>query len=257
MNTLNACELDQNLVWQQFSEDRSKPQRDRLTESYLPLVRSIARSMHLRLGGHVEMDDLASAGTIGLMGAIESYDPSRQTPFEAYARPRIRGAMLDYGRSCDWAPRTVRSRIRRKASAVELFRAAQGRKPTEQELVEEMKPSCNEAKKLASQRIPVMTSLDRSDTCSESGQELCPGVLVTNAKSLDPAQEVDRKDLKEFLLRSLSQKERQVVLLYYYEDLNMREIGVVMELNESRISQMLSTISAHLRERLANRGFDS
>jgi RNA polymerase sigma factor FliA len=224
-----------------------------LVEHYLPLVRTAAARMYARLAGQVELDDLISSGTIGMMGAIKSFDAGRGVKFETYCLPRVRGAMLDELRSMDWVPRLARAKHRRLVQATHAIEARAGRKPTCKEVAAELGVSEGEAARmLGSVDLMSQVSLDRPITrgvaCDGRAGLECPlcDTLESHAYQ-DPGRRLLLRDMVGRIQRDLSKTERLVILLYYYEGMTMGEIGAALELSESRICQMHSAILARLR----------
>jgi RNA polymerase sigma factor FliA len=245
--------LDRN--WQQFARTRDKGARDFLVEHYLPRVRAAAKHLHAKLPSHVDVEDLVSAGMLGLMAAVESFDPRRGVKFETFCAIRIRGAILDWLRTTDWAPRQVRSRSRRLAKATEVLEAELGRPPTDPELAQHVQWSLRKVQDLKwDTHTAMMTSLDQGLPETDFGEkQTLEGVLADKAAE-DPSRKAMRADVREILVRGLGKTERLVVLLYYYEQMTLKEIGLVLNLSESRVSQIHSGVLAQLREQLSERG---
>lgn len=224
--------------------------RNELVEAYLPLVQAAAQRMHCRLPGQVELDDLVSSGTLGLIDAVKGFDPGRGVKFEVYCSPRIRGAMIDELRSMDWVPRLTRSRQRTLTEAIQTFEAAKGRRPTEQELAVRLGVSAGQAFVMLRQASivhqvsleqPINVTLDR---------RCCLGDTLPSRREDDPTYRLVRQDLKEAILGGLSRAERMVLLLYYGEGMTMREIGQTLDVSESRVCQLHSKLLIRLRATL-------
>jgi RNA polymerase sigma factor FliA len=228
--------------------------RNRLAEAYLPLVKACA----IRLKGHlprtVELDDLYHAGVFGLMEAIRKYDPAQEVLFTTYAPLRIRGAMFDQLRLTDRAPRLVRDRARKLNHAVTGFRQEHGRPPTRDELAEVLKVSPAELDRILSDgQVVGQVSLDRlldGDTQDNSAGR---SHQIQDPRADNPADTAQRRSLKELLCRMLSRPEQLIVVLYYYEGMTMKEIGQTLDLSESRVSQMHTSIKERLRAHLNGR----
>jgi RNA polymerase sigma factor for flagellar operon FliA len=232
-------------VWGRFHRGDSRC-RNTLVEAYLPLVRAAADRMHAKLVG-VELDDLVSSGTLGLMHAVQSFDPGREVKFETYCLPRIRGAMLDGLRAMDWVPRLARSRHRRLAQAVLALEATVGRNPTKAEIAAELGVSEGEARRIqGSANLRNCISLER--TATFAGDIECRlGDTLESHSEENPAYQSLRRDLMDVIQQDLSRAQRLVILLYYYEGMTLREIGTTLDLSESRVSQMHSGILARFR----------
>lgn len=253
-----TAEVDSKVVgqwWKKFAKTHSDDIRNRLIEHYLSLVRYTAERLYSRLPDEVEIDDLISAGTFGLMDAINAFDLGRGVKFETYCTQRIRGAILDELRSMDWVPRLVRSRSHKVAEARSTLEMELGRRPTEKELAKVMKISMTEFRKLQRDAKAVgLISLSRKWVETDSSRDICEIDVLEDKRSEDPFRQFQRKDVKEWVTRGLSRAERLIVVLYYFEDMTMKEIGDTLALSESRVSQMHSAILDRLRNHLNDEG---
>jgi RNA polymerase sigma factor for flagellar operon FliA len=246
--------IDIEKVWQQFRDDRDEDSRNTLMEYYRPLVRFVADRLHTKLPDKVELDDLVSAGNFGLMDAINAFDPERGVKFETYCSPRIRGAILDELRSMDWVPRLVRARAHQLARATQSLEAHLGRKPTEQETASELDIDLDEFERLKRDASAVgLVSLNAKYGEEEGEKDLREIDILKDQKSADPLTEAQKRDLKNLLTKGLTRAERLIVVLYYYEEMTMKEIGATLDLSESRVSQMHSSIVARLKAQLNHR----
>ena len=227
--------------------------RNELIELYLSVVRQCGERLQARLPSEVQLDDLVQQGVFGLMDAMDQFEPERGFKFETFAMKRIRGAMLDYLRSLDWAPRMVRTRARKLQQARQAMYKRLGRQPTQKELSEALGVSRKELKRiLRDGEIVGMTSLDRRIGQQDSEYETAGIDLITDHTADDPLDAVQRYSLRDWVTQGLSRAERLIVLLYYYEQMTMKEIGETLALSESRVSQMHSSILARLKARLRN-----
>jgi len=241
-------------VWKKFVKNRDEATRNFLLETYLHVVKYAADRLYAKLPDEVDIDDLISAGTFGLMDAVNAFDPSRGIKFETYCAPRIRGAILDELRAMDWVPRLVRSRSHKLNAAVHSLEARLGRKPTEKELSKELKLEGEEFEKLRRDAKAVgLISLSKKWFETDSHKEFCEIDVLEDKRSDDPLLRAQRKDIKELVTRGLSRAERLIILLYYFEEMTMKEIGETLDLSESRVSQMHSAILVRLRGQLENR----
>src|SRR6056297_334872 len=241
-------------VWKSFFETRDEYYRNILMENYLRIVKYTADRIYAKLPDKVELDDLVSAGIFGLMDAIDAFDPTRGVKFETYCSARIRGSILDELRSMDWVPRLVRSRAHKLNSALQSLEAELGRKPTEKELAKRMKLSLREFRKVEKDAKAVgMVSLNRKWFETDSHKDVREIDILEDKRSDDPFRTAQRKDLREMITRGLSRAERLIVLLYYFEEMTMKEIGETLDLSESRVSQMHSSILDRLRNQLEKR----
>jgi len=242
------------MYWEQFRKDRSEESRNHLMEHYLPIVKYSAERLYTKLPEEVDVDDLISAGIFGLMDAINAFDASRGVKFETYCAPRVRGAILDELRSMDWVPRLVRSRAHKLNEATQSLEATLGRKPEAQELAKEMKMSMREFDKIERDAHATgIVSLSRKWFETDSHKDVREIDVLEDKKSEDPLRSVQKKDLKELVTRGLSRAERLIIILYYFEEMTMKEIGETLDLSESRVSQMHSAILTRLKVQLEKR----
>ena len=243
-----------NKWWANFHKKHSDKWRNLLLERYLPLVKYAADRLHSKLPDEVDVQDLISSGVFGLMDALEAFDPKRGVKFETYCAPRIRGAILDELRSVDWVPRLVRSRAHKLDAATRSLEAEFGRKPTERELAKIMKITLSEFRKLRRDARAVgVVSLNRKWFETDGMKDVREIDVLEDRRSEDPFQAVQRKDIKELVTRGLSRAERLIIILYYFEEMTMKEIGEALDLSESRVSQMHSAILERLRNQLDKR----
>jgi len=241
-------------VWNQYKSEPTEAVRNQLMENYLPLVKYNAERIHTKLPDEVDVDDLMSAGIFGLMDAIDAFDLERGVKFETYCAPRIRGAILDELRSMDWVPRLVRSRSSKVEQARARLKKQLGRTPTEDEIANEMGISQEDFKRVRSDSSAVgVVSLSRKWFETDSNKDVREIDVLEDARQTNPLTRVQRRDLKELITKGLSRAERLIVVLYYYEQMTMKEIGVTLDLSESRVSQMHSSILARLKAQLKHR----
>ncbi len=251
---MESEKLDIDQLWKEYQQTRSDELRNKLIEHYMPIVRYNAERVWQKLPNEVELDDLVSSGVFGLFDAITSFDINRGVKFETYCSRRIRGAILDELRERDWVPRIVRSRMRKVDEATRALEAQLGRVPTEEEIAEEMDLPPEEFKRVFNDTNNSMfISLTRSKNESDSHKDLREIDVLEDKRSQNPISEMQKRDIKELIMRGLSRAERLIVLLYYYEELTMKEIGATLDLSESRVSQMHSAIVKRLRQHLSAR----
>jgi len=251
--TVAAEEVEQ--LWVEFKKNPSnKELRNRLVEIYLPLVRYNAERIWARLPEGVELDDLISAGVFGLMDAIDAFDLGRGVKFETYCVPRIRGAMLDELRTMDWVPRLVRSKASKLNEAMKSLESRLGRQPSQQELAEELGISQEELEKMMVEASAVnLISLNKKWYETDSYKDVREIDILEDKKGEDPTKRIQRNDLMRLITKGLSRNERLIAILYYYEELTMKEIGATLDLSESRVSQMHSAIVQRLQNQLNRR----
>ncbi|MEM7681097.1 MAG: FliA/WhiG family RNA polymerase sigma factor [Planctomycetota bacterium] len=241
-------------VWLVYKKSPSEPVRNQLMEYYLPLVRYNAERVHAKLPDEVDVEDLMSAGVFGLMDAIDAFDLERGVKFETYCAPRIRGAILDELRSMDWVPRLVRSRSSQVDQARKKFEMEHGRKPTDDELSDKMGVAGDEFNKIKRDAGAVgVVSLSRKWFETDSNKDVREIDVLRDPRQSNPLKVVQKRDLKDLVTKGLSRAERLIIILYYYEEMTMKEIGVTLDLSESRVSQMHSSILARLKAQLQHR----
>ena len=242
-------------VWVQYKATGDKKLRNALMERYLPLVKYTADRISAKLPSEVDVDDLVSAGIFGLVDAIDAFDLERGVKFETYCSPRVRGAILDELRTMDWVPRLVRSRANKLETATKSLRAELGRLPTDEEIAEWLNVSRPELDKLLKDAHAVsLVSLSRKFFDSDSNRELQEIDVLENKRSDDPVYDLQKIDLKEAVMDGLTPLERLIIVLYYYEQMTMKEIGATLDLSESRVSQMHSSILYRLRLHMSSKG---
>ena len=242
-------------LWIEFKRDLTNRElRNRLVEIYLPLVKYNGERIWSRLPEGVELDDLISAGVFGLMDAIDAFDLSRGVKFETYSVPRIRGAMLDELRTMDWVPRLVRSKASKLNEALKTIEARLGRQPSEIELAQELCISVAELEKMILDANAVnLISLNKKWYETDSYKDVREIDILEDKKGEDPTKRIQRADLMRLVTKGLNRNERLIIILYYYEELTMKEIGATLDLSESRVSQMHSSIVQRLQNQLHQR----
>jgi len=242
-------------LWIVFKEDMTSQElRNRLVELYLPLVKYNGERIWARLPEGVELDDLISAGVFGLMDAIDAFDLSRGVKFETYCVPRIRGAMLDELRTMDWVPRLVRSKASKLNEAIKNVEARTGRIPTEIELAAQLEITVPELEKMILDANAVgLISLNKKWYETDSYKDVREIDILEDKKGEDPTRRIQKNDLMRLVTKGLNRNERLIIILYYYEELTMKEIGATLDLSESRVSQMHSSIVQRLQGQLGRR----
>jgi len=242
-------------LWLAYKGDPSnKTLRNKLVETFFPLVKYNGERIWARLPDGVELDDLISAGTFGLMDAIDAYDLTRGVKFETYCVPRIRGAMLDELRTMDWVPRLVRAKASKLAEANRVLEARLGRHPTEKELADQLEITIPELEKMLSDANAVgLISLNKKWYETDSYKDVRELDILQDKKGEDPTRRVHKNDLMRLVTKGLNRNERLIIILYYYEELTMKEIGATLDLSESRVSQMHSSIVNRLQSQLGRR----
>ncbi len=240
--------------WLEFKKTGTDELRNTLIEHYLDIVKYTAERMHMRLPGEVDVEDLMSAGLFGLMDAIDAFDLERGVKFETYCSQRIRGAIFDELRAMDWVPRLVRSRTAKVERARKSLEMELGRKPTENEICDRLNVDDSEFKKLSKDSKPVgVVSLNRKWFETDSNKDIREIDVIRDRKQSNPLADLQRLDLKLLITKGLSRAERLIIVLYYYEEMTMKEIGMTLDLSESRVSQMHSSILARLKAQMQHR----
>jgi len=228
--------------------------REEVIIRYSPMIKYVANRIAMRLPPHIEVDDLISVGVLGLMDAISKYDSSRGAKFKTYAEFRVRGAILDELRAMDWVPRSIRQKASSVDKVVQSLQVKLSRSPEDQEVAKEMGVSLEQfhATLNETKSIPVF-SLDDLGIAKDSGEQQSLLDCLAGKADADPQTQIRLTELKEIIAKAidtLPEKERLMVSLYYYEELTMKEIGAVLEITESRVSQIHSKAVYRLRTKL-------
>jgi RNA polymerase sigma factor for flagellar operon FliA len=242
-------------VWQQYQRTRDKALRDRLILNYAPLVKYVAGRIGTSLPAHVDEGDLNSYGLLGLIGAIERYDPGREIKFETYAINRIKGSIIDELRSLDWVPRSVRARAREIERAMAELENRFKRAPSDEEVAKEIGITVGEFQdSLTAISRTSVAALDELWSISTSGGDTVSLIdTIEDPNADDPSRALSQTELREALadaIDKLPDRERLVITLYYYEELTLREIGEVLSVTESRVSQLHTKAILRLKVRL-------
>ncbi|MBX5440508.1 MAG: RNA polymerase sigma factor WhiG [Solirubrobacteraceae bacterium] len=251
----NVKAIELRDLWRRYTSTGDDRARERLVVAYSPLVKYVAGRMASGLPAHVEEADLISYGLVGLISAIERFDPDREIKFETYAITRIKGAIIDELRSLDWVPRSVRARARDIERANSVLEHRLQRAPTDEEMAEELGITVEEFQdSLLQISNSSVAALDELWTVSDaSGDQVSLLDTLQDPQAEDPASIMDATDLKDRVadaIARLPEREKLVVALYYYENLTLREIGEVLGVTESRISQLHTKAVLRLRSRL-------
>ena len=243
-------ELDKEKLWKCYSEKPTAELREQLIIEYAQLVKIVAGRLSMYLGHNVEYEDLVSYGVFGLIDAIDKFDAGKNVKFETYASLRIRGSILDQIRKMDWIPRTIRQKQRQIDDAIKAIEMRTGKNATDEELANELGLSEEELCNWQSQlKITNVVSLNEFE---ETGPE--PVMDAThNSHFAQPEDVVAETELKDMLLSALellTEKERKVIELYYYEDLTLKEISQILEVSESRVSQLHTKGLVKMRKKM-------
>ncbi|MCI9065178.1 MAG: FliA/WhiG family RNA polymerase sigma factor [Lachnospiraceae bacterium] len=247
-------ETGKKKLWEDYADTKSPEIREKIILEYAPLVKVVAGRLSMYLGYNVEYDDLVSYGIFGLIDAIDKFDCLKDVKFETYASLRIRGAILDQIRKMDWIPRTIRQKQKRIDAAIKEIEAQYGRSATDEEIAKRLGITDDEYLDWQSQmKITNVVSLNEF---LEQGSEVSNEAGSTRSSTFDSPEEIlEREELKKMLaqaLELLTEKERKVVLLYYYEDLTLKEISNILEVSESRISQLHTRALQKMRGKMGD-----
>lgn len=238
-------------VWKTYKKTRDDNLRNILIEHHMPLVRMIAERVLQTLPKSIELDDLSSAGTFGLMDAINGFDLSRGIKFKTYCTTRIRGSILDELRSQDWVPRLVRLKAHKLERATRQLEGELGRLPNQAELAKALCMSMDELQAHQNEASArTIFSLSEKWDDGDDDKEMEKIEILADKKCTDPVDTIQQRDALDTITRNLTKKERLIILMYYYEGLTMREIGEIMELTESRVCQIHSNVMARLKAQL-------
>lgn len=237
-------------LWSDYSRTRATDLREKLILEYSPLVKIVAGRLSMYLGYNVEYDDLVSYGVFGLIDAIDKYDVNKQNKFETYASLRIRGEILDQIRKMDWIPRTVRQRQKQVDAAIREIESTTGRNASDEEIAEKLGISPDEYNEWQSQLK--VTNLVSLNEFMEAGSDV-PNGRNASSHFATPEESFEQGELKDVLreaLDLLTEKERRVIELYYYEELTLKEISVVLEVSESRVSQLHTKALSRMKDKM-------
>lgn len=233
--------MDESLrrkMWLEYAKKKSPELREKMIVEYAPLVKVVAGRLSMYLGYNVEYDDLVGYGIFGLIDAIDKFEPEKEVKFETYASLRIRGSILDQIRKMDWIPRTIRQRQKKINTVIKEIEDQTGRNATDEEIAKELGISEDEFNDWQSQmKITNVISLNEY---MEQGSEV-PNSRTSSQQFQQPEEAIEKDELKKMLMEAmelLTEKERKVILLYYYEELTLKEISNILEVSESRVSQL-------------------
>ena len=245
-------ETEKNKLWEDYSRRRTAEVREKLIIEYAPLVKIVAGRLSMYLGYNVEYDDLVGYGIFGLIDAIDKFDYGKGIKFETYASLRIRGAVLDQIRKMDWIPRSLRQKQKKIDAAMNKLELELGRPATDEELAKEIGISEDELINWQGQaNVTNVISLD--EFVDTSGEKNVESVGVNTFET--PEEVIEKDELKKLLaesLETLTDREKKVILLYYYEELTLKEISLVLEVSESRVSQLHTRALQKMKTKLGS-----
>lgn len=245
-------DLEREKLWEEYAKAKTPEIREKIIIEYAGLVKIIAGRLSMYLGYNVEYDDLVGYGIFGLIDAIDKYDYCKGVKFETYASLRIRGAILDQIRKMDWIPRTLRQKQKKIDTAYQKVETQYGRTATDEEVANELEITVDELDIWQSQtKISNLVSLDEY---LEQGSEVRMEAS-SNSQFEQPEKAMEKQELKKLLattLDTLTEKEKKVIILYYYEELTLKEISIILEVSESRISQVHTKALQKMKQKLSS-----
>jgi RNA polymerase sigma factor for flagellar operon FliA len=249
-------EQAEDALWREYRRTQDPAIRDRLIRQYAPLVKYVAGKVAVGMPTNVEFDDLVGYGVFGLFDAIEKFDPDKHVKFKTYAVTRIRGAIFDELRSIDWVPRSVRQKTREIEEVVHRLESSLGRAATDEEIAGQLGMNQREFEKVM-MKISSTSILSLNDVwyTGEDSDKVSIADSIESPQSLNPDIIVEKDEIRRVIVQSINElpdKEKKVLVLYYYEDLTLKEIGKVLEVTESRVSQLHTKAIIRLRAKLTN-----
>ncbi len=255
----NTTEQNKNEdeLWREYRKTAHPAIREQIVKQYAPLIKYVAGKIAVGMPQSVEFDDLIGYGVFGLLDAIEKFDPDKHVKFKTYAITRIRGAIFDELRLLDWVPRSIRRKAREVESIVAGLETMHGRPATDQEIAREMGLTVGALEKLM-MKISVTSMLSLNDVWNVGSNYQDKVAIIDNIESpqsMNPDIIVEKDDIQKTIvhaIQELPEKEKKILILYYYEDLTLKEIGAVLGVTESRISQLHTKAIIRLRGKLAN-----
>lgn len=249
-------EKEEDNLWDEFKKTKSPALRDKFIRQYMPLVKYVAGKVAVGMPNSVEYDDLVGFGQFGLLDAINKYDTSKNVKFKTYAVTRIRGAIFDELRQIDWVPRSVRQKSREIEDAVVTLESRLGRTATDSEIASSLNMSESEYHRTV-MKVSGTSILSLNDVwyTGDDNDNMSIGNNIESPTSLNPDVIAEREEIRKVIAKAISElpeKEKMVIVLYYHEDLTFKEIGEVLEVSESRISQLHAKANERLKSKLTN-----
>lgn len=249
-------EKTEDELWLEYRKTKSPQLRDKFIRQYMPLVKYVAGKLAVGMPGSIEFDDLVGFGQFGLLDAIEKFDPGKNVKFKTYAVTRIRGAIFDELRQLDWVPRSVRQKSREIEDTIVELESKLGRTATDAEIAEKLGVSESEYQQTV-MKVSGTSVLSLNDVwySGNDNDHMSIGDSIESPSSLNPDVIVEREEIRKVIIEAINElpeKEKMVIVLYYHEDLTFKEIGQVLEVSESRISQLHTKANLRLRAKLTN-----
>ena len=244
--------VDKDKLWDSYRKKPTPELREQIIIEYAPLVKVVAGRLSMYLGKNVEYDDLCSYGIFGLIDAIDKYELAKDVKFETYASFRIRGSILDQIRKMDWIPRTVRQKQKQIDEAIKKIELRTGKTASDEEIAEELGLSGDELLDWQSQ-LKVTNVVSLNEYVEQGAEPVMDA--HRNSHFIQPEDMVSQQEMKQMLaetLEKLTEKEKQVVLMYYYEDMTLKEISKVLDVSESRVSQLHTKAIVKMRKHMGD-----
>ena len=249
-------EEEENKLWREFKKTKSSALRDKFIRQYMPRVKYVAGKVSVGLPASIEYDDLVGFGQFGLLDAITKFDPDKGVKFKTYAVTRIRGAIFDEMRQLDWVPRSVRQKSKEIEDTIGDLESRLGRPATDAEVAKEMNMTEAEFQQTV-MKVSGTSVLSLNDVwySGDDNDHMSIGDSIESPSSLNPDVQVEREEIRKVIIEAINElpeKEKMVIVLYYHEDLTFKEIGQVLDVSESRISQLHTKANLRLRAKLTN-----
>jgi len=249
-------ETNEDALWIEYRRSKSPKIRDNFIRQYAPLVKWVAGKVAIGMPANVEFDDLVSCGTFGLLDAIERFDPEKNVKFKTYAATRIRGAIFDELRQTDWVPRSVRQKTREVEDAISALESQLGRPPKDQEVAGYLKIDLPEYQRII-QKISGTSILSLNDVwfSGDENDKVSIQDSIEAPEAFEPDREAERNEIRRIIIDAISElpeKEKLIIILYHWEDLTLKEIGEVLSITESRVSQLHTKAVLRIRAQLTS-----
>lgn len=244
--------VEREKLWEDYQKNSSSELREKIIIEYAPLVKVVAGRLSMYLGYNVEYEDLVSYGIFGLIDAIDKFDLNKDVKFETYASLRIRGSILDQIRKMDWIPRTVRQKRKKIEEAIRQIETRTGKNATDEEIAKELGIAETELNEWQTQ-LNVTNIVSLNEFVEQGGEPVMDA--KGNSHFIQPEDSIQEEELKKVLKESmelLTEKEQKVILLYYYEDMTLKEISNILEVSESRVSQLHTKALLKMRKKMGN-----
>jgi RNA polymerase sigma factor FliA len=249
-------EKSEDDLWAEYKKTKLPALRDKFIRQYMPLVKYVAGKVSVGMPGSVDFDDLVGFGQFGLLDAINKYDPEKNVKFKTYAVTRIRGAIFDEMRQLDWVPRSVRQKSREIEDTITELESRLGRTASDAEIAKEMNLTEEEFLQTV-MKVSGTSVLSLNDVwySGDDSDHMSIGDSIESPSSMNPDVQVEREEIRKVIIQAINElpeKEKMVIVLYYHEDLTFKEIGQVLDVSESRISQLHTKANLRLRAKLTN-----